>query len=238
MDFENNEKAEIMTLRELARYLKITEDAALHMAVRGEIPAIKIADEWRFMRTIIDDWLAQKMNYPPKSALVQMLEQAEIILPLSRLIRPEHMVLALVPGTAEETVRQLVQPLDRTKTVLDSEAFIRMIIEREALHPTVIGNGVAIPHARETAQCPVKEACIVLGVCKEGTRFDPSSGTKTHLFFLVGTNSDIVHLKIMSKLAFLVKNEKAIGKIIEAKNEKEILSALIRVDQDIIINES
>jgi PTS system nitrogen regulatory IIA component len=238
MSPENNQNEEIMTLQELARYLRIEEKTALGMAERGDIPAINIANEWRFMRTIIDDWLMSKMNYPSKPALVQMLERAEIILPLSRLIRTEHMVLDVIPGTMEEVIEQLVAPLEKTKTVIDPGKLFRMIVEREHIHTTAVGNGVAIPHVRDTTNCPVNEACIVLGVCRDGTCYDQNSDKKTNLFFLVGTDSDIVHLKIMSKLAHLIRNNGAVETIIGVKHEKDIIRTLIGIDQDIIINES
>ncbi|OGQ23230.1 MAG: hypothetical protein A3I05_04110 [Deltaproteobacteria bacterium RIFCSPLOWO2_02_FULL_44_10] len=49
-----------MTVKEIAKYLKLSEAMIYKLAQKGEIPAAKIGDAWRFSQTQIDDWLLQK----------------------------------------------------------------------------------------------------------------------------------------------------------------------------------
>lgn len=48
---------EIMTLEEVARYLKLTPQTVYKWAQEGKIPGTKLGKEWRFRRRIIDDWI-------------------------------------------------------------------------------------------------------------------------------------------------------------------------------------
>jgi len=48
---------EIMTLKEIARYLKLGKSTLYKMARGGKIPAVKIANQWRFRKEDIDKWL-------------------------------------------------------------------------------------------------------------------------------------------------------------------------------------
>ena len=48
--------AEIMTLEEVSRYLKLKPQTIYTWAQRGKIPAVKLGKEWRFRRSVIDAW--------------------------------------------------------------------------------------------------------------------------------------------------------------------------------------
>ena len=50
---------EIMTLEETARYLKIGKSTLYKMAREGKIPAVKIANQWRFRKEDIDKWFQE-----------------------------------------------------------------------------------------------------------------------------------------------------------------------------------
>jgi excisionase family DNA binding protein len=48
---------DVLTLEELADYLRISAELASSQAASGQLPGRKIGDNWRFLRTAIDDWL-------------------------------------------------------------------------------------------------------------------------------------------------------------------------------------
>ena len=56
--------AEIMTTKELAKYLKLHEITIGKFAAKGLIPAIRIGRVWRFDKEVIDQWIAEGQNKP------------------------------------------------------------------------------------------------------------------------------------------------------------------------------
>ncbi|NBB74869.1 MAG: PTS transporter subunit EIIA, partial [Bacteroidetes bacterium] len=60
-------ETDVMTLAEAAGYLKVAERTVLRMVHSGEIPCVKVGGQWRFLRTVIDDWLLSRMNFAPSS---------------------------------------------------------------------------------------------------------------------------------------------------------------------------
>jgi excisionase family DNA binding protein len=52
----------IMTLEEAAKYLKMKPQTIWLWAQKGNIPAIKLGKEWRFLRGVIDEWLNQRFD--------------------------------------------------------------------------------------------------------------------------------------------------------------------------------
>ena len=51
-----------MTLEEVAQYLKVSKDSIYRLAQKGEIPASKIGNLWRFKKEEIDEWMRNKRN--------------------------------------------------------------------------------------------------------------------------------------------------------------------------------
>lgn len=53
---------EIITIKEVAEYLKIKEKTAYALAAKGEIPGFKVGGAWRFRKSEIDKWIKEKEN--------------------------------------------------------------------------------------------------------------------------------------------------------------------------------
>lgn len=58
---------DIMTIKEVAAYLKLTEKTAYRLAAEGTIPGFKVGGSWRFRRGEIDKWIESEMNRKAKA---------------------------------------------------------------------------------------------------------------------------------------------------------------------------
>ncbi|MGM9571309.1 MAG: response regulator [bacterium] len=61
---------EILTVKEVAEYLRMNQMTIYKMAQKGEIPAFKIASNWRFRKEEIDEWLNQKAKCSNKLLII------------------------------------------------------------------------------------------------------------------------------------------------------------------------
>ena len=59
----------IMTLEEVAKYLKMKPQTIYTWAQKGNIPAAKLGKEWRFRKDLIDEWLNQRFDEKFKSMI-------------------------------------------------------------------------------------------------------------------------------------------------------------------------
>jgi PTS system nitrogen regulatory IIA component len=221
----------IMTLSEVAEYLKLAEKTVLRMAHRGDIPCAKVASQWRFLQSVIDDWLISKMRVVPKNDLSALIASGQSLVPLSRLVRENLVVPQIHPGTKEQVLRQLVRPLTQEKLVQREEVFIEQLLDRERIVSTGIGAGIAMPHLRNPQENPEGGPFIVVGICSEGTDFEALDGQKTYLFFLLCTNSVTVHLRVLARLTLITRDQKLRSALLQAKTRQNVFDVLIEADQ-------
>lgn len=221
-------EAEIMTLSEVAQYLKLAEKTIHRLIKKNEIPCVKVASQWRFMKTMIDDWLISRMKVVPQNDLSRLIESGKDIVPLSR-ITDENLILTdMTAGSREDILKQLTYVLFAEGIIDDKEFFIKKLIEREEMVSTAIGNGIAIPHLRNPKDNSCKRPAMVVGICKEGSDFLSPDGEKTHLFFLISSDSEIVHLRILSTLNRMLSRDDICSLFKEAKTKKDVLEIFIK----------
>jgi PTS system nitrogen regulatory IIA component len=217
-------ETEAMTVSEVAQYLQLAERTVLRMAQRGEIPGAKVASQWRFLRPLVREWLIGQMQALPEKAASRAAEEMGLR-PLTDVIRRDLMVFDMTPGPKERILRQLVAPLLRAAAVRDSSRFLESLLARERMMTTGIGHGVALPHPRQPAPGMFTEPLVVLGICPEGTDFDAIDDEPVHVFFLICATRTEVHLDLMAKLAWLIR-QPAIGALAHATNPNEAMAVV------------
>jgi nitrogen PTS system EIIA component len=144
---------------------------------------------------------------------------------LTELLSPDRVVVPLTARDKAGVIAELTQHLvDHSGGGFDE--VLGAVEEREAVLSTGIGFGVAIPHARSSA---VRELSVVCGLSPEPVPFDSIDGEPVRLFFLiVGPESSAgQHVKLLSRIARLVRRENLRQQLCEAGTPQEFYAALL-----------
>jgi len=64
----NAEQDRVLTIREVADYLRVTEKTVYRLLAKQEIPAFKVGGSWRFRKIQIDNWIAAKEQKATRAA--------------------------------------------------------------------------------------------------------------------------------------------------------------------------
>jgi mannitol/fructose-specific phosphotransferase system IIA component (Ntr-type) len=144
---------------------------------------------------------------------------------LSELLTPDRIKIPLEARTKEELLRELVRIVTGSERTEDQEDVLRAVREREAVLSTGIGHGVAIPHGKSPV---VGELRMAAGTASSPVEFDALDGQPVALFFLlVGPETAAgPHIKALSRISRLVRNDDVRGRLIAARNANEFLMAL------------
>lgn len=231
-----NASDEIMTLREIAGYLKVSEKTVLRMARAGDIPGAKISGQWRFHRGVLDMWLASKMEAAPDDSLLNILKtKRQSIDRIPQLVNSNRLVLNMPPAGKHEILLSLVKAAENEGLLEDPGSFLQLVLEREEVVSTAIGGGIAVPHTHVHENSGIREPFIVIGVCPEGTDFESLDGAPTYVFFLLGAIDVAQHLKLMAKMVLLCRNTMFIERIRISSSSNEVMHVLIDADIDMSI---
>lgn len=222
---------EILTLAEVAEYLKLSDKTILKMVKNQEIPCAKIANQWRFSKPSLNDWLTSKMEVIPQNDLSRLIEKEYDSVPLSRLMDQENIILPLKARTQEEVIKELAERAYDSNLISEKKVFIKKLMEREELTSTSIGSGIAIPHIRKASAEVVREAKIIIGVSEKGIDFSSFDGEPTNLFFLLISDSEVVHLRILSKLSNILRDEEAVKTLRSIDSKKGFIQYFIEAER-------
>jgi PTS system nitrogen regulatory IIA component len=108
---------------------------------------------------------------------------------------------------------------------------VKVLLDRERLGSTGIGDGVAIPHGKFHG---VNEPMISFGRSLKGLDFDSMDGQPAYLFFLLMApeNSASIHLRALARIAKILKNSSFRKILLEAPTKEELYNTLIQNDED------
>jgi len=132
----------------------------------------------------------------------------------------------------DEVIKELVGLLVQSGSVKekDSARLIQILLDRESLGSTGIGQGVAIPHGKSSC---VSRLVGAFGVSRQGLGFDALDGEPAHLFFLLVAPEDSAgpHLKALARISRLLKDKHFRETLRGASDEKALLRVLRTEDE-------
>jgi mannitol/fructose-specific phosphotransferase system IIA component (Ntr-type) len=143
---------------------------------------------------------------------------------VSQLILPTSINLNLKSTDREGVLEELVNQVAAiAKQPEARQTLLRALHERERLYSTGIGDGVALPHARNALVGLVDKPVIVFGRCAQGIPFGAIDGAPSKLFFLLVAPTVTEHLAMLARLSRLLREPKLRQELLVVDNAKKAL---------------
>ena len=148
---------------------------------------------------------------------------------LSEILVRENIIPELKAKDKQSVLGELAEVITSYDTSIDKDDLVKVLIEREHLGSTGIGDGVAIPHGKLSS---VKMPIVSFGRSKKGLDFDSMDGQPAFLFFLLlaPENSSGVHLQVLTKIARILKSSTFRKTLMEVQSREEIYQTIIQTD--------
>jgi len=146
-------------------------------------------------------------------------------------VLPEQCVLSDLEGTTKkEVVLELVNALKRANLIEDADKAVNVVLEREKLGSTGIGDGVAIPHGKLKG---IKSILCAFGRSKEGVDFDAVDHNPVHIFFLLIAPEDSasLHLQMLSRISKILRDPSFRKGLVESGKEGSLYQKVIEEDR-------
>ncbi len=198
---------EIMTIKEVSKYLKMNERTVSKLATQGLIPATKIANQWRFMRSLINQWLEHQMIGLSAEQL-ELLESELISTPVevTSFLTRQTIIADARAGQKVELLKEMLALGVKGKLIKNPALVLKALVKREALCSTAIGDEVAIPHPRQPLNESFAKPSIIMARSSKGVEFDALDDLPVKLAFLLCLPDDYTHLKVLARLTRMLKD--------------------------------
>ena len=214
-----------MTAKEAADYLKLAERTLVRLAHEGKIPGVKIGGQWRFRRALLDEYLDTLAS---ESVVTSGVTLGQVIdAPMAEIFTVEHIIPELQAGDRNEVIHVLVEHVTQLDLIKDPAWLEAALAARERLVPTAVPEGVAFLHARRRSADKFPHQFIALGRSREGIVFGSPDMGKTNIFFLLALRNDALHLRWLSRLAWIVRHPGRLARILDAPDAAAIHAALL-----------
>ena len=137
---------------------------------------------------------------------------------------------ALRATSKQDVIQELAQTITKSHASLQTEDLVAVLIERENLGSTGIGNGVAIPHAKMKG---VSRIIAAFGKSDQGVEFGSQDDQPAFLFFVLVApeNAAGQHLKALAKLSRILKNPEFRSRLIKSGTQDEIFNLIMTEDE-------
>ena len=148
---------------------------------------------------------------------------------LSAYLQRDLIVLDINASTKVGALEELIGKMLPVRCDIDGESLLAVLMERESLGSTGIGNGLALPHALLDG---LGEPVIIFGRSRTGIPFDSRDAMPVHLIMLIIADSGSLemYLKILARLSRLLKDVSLRKRLMSAADEASLLDILVEQD--------
>ncbi len=146
------------------------------------------------------------------------------------MLKKEFIIEDLKSRTKKEVLVELADVFLRDDTDIDRSAVIEVLLEREKLGSTGIGDGIAIPHGKLAG---LEKLVVSFGRSVAGVDFDSMDGGPVHIFFLLlaPENSAGLHLKALARISRMLKDVSFRESLIKAETSEDIYNLIVEKDE-------
>ena len=217
---------DILTIRQLAEYLMVSEKTVYRMLDRSQLPGVRIGAQWRFRRQDIDAWLddeVRRVEYEGQRAVLESLGPAELA--IHPLLVPDNVWLGIDAQSRDELLSHMIFNAQLDDHV-DREQLLRSIQDREALCSTALVDAAAFPHPLDPRPFRFSRKQVLLAVPREPLDWADPHGHHPRAIALILARSIQGHLLALSRAIKLFGETALIDRLASLRDPLEAIAAI------------
>jgi PTS system nitrogen regulatory IIA component len=217
-----------LTVKTVAELLNISEKTVYRWIDERKLPGYRMNGQYRFNRAELLEWsTANRINVSPR-----IFEEPESkSAPLPELSDALELggVFYRIAGADKQAVLHNVVEMLRLPDSVDREFLLQVLLAREALESTAIGDGIAIPHVRNPIVLHVPQPTMTLCFLEKPVDFGALDGQPVHTLFTFISPTVKAHLHLLSRLAFALRNPEFKKLVVGQASRDEIIAAAKKI---------
>ncbi|MBI4366481.1 MAG: PTS sugar transporter subunit IIA [Deltaproteobacteria bacterium] len=217
-----------LSIRDLTRLFEVSEKTVYRWIKERALPSHKVQDRYRFNRQELLEW-ARNRRIPFRPEIFEEgTEPAEISLTAAVTEGGIHYRIA---GKTKEEAFDAIARLAKLPPSFGADELTHLLLAREAMASTGIGQGVAIPHVRDAIVLPIEKPAVALCFLQHPIDFGAVDGQPVHTFFLLLSSTVREHLRLLSKIAFLLHDPVLLAMLVRREKAEPLLSRIRAIEE-------
>jgi nitrogen PTS system EIIA component len=209
---------DIMTIEEVAEYLRVSERTVYDWANKGDIPCGKLGTAWRFKRIDIEKWVDSRLSAgSDKKDFTPLF--------MNSVLKAEH-VIVVDKADKADILNQMIKLLEDAPEIKSKRDLEQGIYHREQLMSTGIGMGIGIPHVRLRS---VRDVVMAVALVRDGVDdYESLDSEPVKLLFMIIARDDqhVQHLKLLSQISSRLKDEEYRQQLIGCSDAEQFYQLL------------
>ncbi|MCI0365716.1 MAG: PTS sugar transporter subunit IIA [Phycisphaerales bacterium] len=218
-----------LAVKDAARLLNVSEKTIYRWIADGKIPAHQIGDQYRFNRAELLEWAtAQRINVSPE--ILSEPETNGVLLPAVVEAMRVGGIYYRIAGRDKPSVLRSVVDILQLPEEVDRQFLYDVLLAREALGSTGIGEGIAIPHVRNPIVLHLPRPMITLCFLEHAIDFGALDGKPVQVLFTIISPTIRAHLHMLSRLMYLLHDKQFRSALARQRSREELLEQAARVE--------
>jgi PTS system nitrogen regulatory IIA component len=217
-------------VRDVSKLLSVSEKTVYRWINQGVLPAYRVNEQYRFNRAELLEWATSRRMNVSAAVFEEPESQAAPIPGLAEALQAGGIFYRLGGADRESALRAVVEHM-RVPEEVDREFLLRVLLAREALQSTGIGDGIAIPHVRNPIVLHVARPMITLCFLEKPIEFGALDGKPVHVLFSIVSPTVRAHLTLLSRLSFALHDPAFKKAVTQQASRDEILAAARHVER-------
>jgi len=213
----------LLTMKQAAAQLKVTISVIREMINSKLLQTVTSGNTIKLDKAELDEWIASLNEEEVKKLSLQ-----RSICHFNDYYKPEYVFLDFEADNKYEAIAEMSKKAKELGIVRDHRWLYQVVVAREELVSTAVGNGVALLHARHFHPSKIKKPSVIFGRSKDDIEFDAVDNKPVKLYFMLLLHNDYQHLFSISYLSKnIILSEDNLKVLREADNPEEIANIII-----------
>lgn len=226
-----------LTVRDVATLLSVSEKTIYRWVKNGKVPAYRIGEQLRFNRLELLEWASARKIQVAQDVL---LSEAALEAPLPSLVEAlmNGGIFYRIGGKDRSSVLKAIVDCLKLPPETDRQSLHRILLAREELSSTAIGDGIAIPHVRTPVILHIDAPHLTLCFLERPIKFGALDGKPVHALFTTICPTVKSHLHLLSRLAFVLRDPGFKAAIRKQALRENLLGQLARAEERLLKSKS
>lgn len=218
-----------LSVKEAARLLSVSEKTIYRWIKQDIVPAYRVHESYRFNRSELIEWAtSRRMGVSPDAFGEPLTDELPLPL-LSEALEAGGVYYRIGGTTREEVLADTVVHL-RLPDEVDRDYLRQVLIAREKIASTAIGDGIAIPHPRNPVLLHASRPTVTLCFLEQPVDFFSLDGQPVEVLFTLIAPSLRFHLHLLSMLGFVLHDRSFRKLLKEQASREQLFTTLKRVE--------